>query len=441
MADPPIAIALLGRVVVMRGDAPVAGLADRERALLTVLALRDGPVTRDALCGLLWPDVPEARARLSLRVALSRLRAALPGRIAADRGGAALVTTGADDVDVRAVRPVLTALTEPGGGAAPETEAVRAAVARVRGPLADGLEHAGSGAFRAWLAVERAVWDQLVACAMAWLAGTSPAAAPALLPGPGRARQGEPGGEPRVDALAERLELLQAAARRSPLDEALSRELMAALGRAGRYDQALSEHDRLAAALDDALGLPPEPATEALRARILAAGRRPRRHGLPPVPPGPPPGPRAAELAAWLADPARRLVTVVGMPGTGRARLAREAAWRVEGAFLDGIVWVPRRAGDEPARLRDRAARALAHLDGTPPPGGEPAARLGPLERLLVLDGLDGDGEGAEASAEVAAWLEAAPGVRCLAVARAALGVYFEHRFSAGGERLAPRRD
>lgn len=439
MADPPIAIALLGGVAVTRGGVPVAGLADRERAVLTLLALRDGPVARNALCGLLWPDVPEARARLSLRVALSRLRAALPGRVAADRAGAALVARSADDVDVRAVRPILSALGQDGPVVAPE--AVRDALARVRGPLADGLEHAGSDAFRAWLAVERAAWDQMVAFAMAWLAGTGPAAAPASRPGSGRPRQGDPGGEPAVDALAERLELLQAAARRSPLDEALSRELMAALGRAGRYDQALSEHDRLAAALDDALGLPPEPATEALRARILAAGRRPRRHGLPPAPPGPPPGPRAAELAAWLADPARRLVTVVGLPGTGRARLAREAAGRVEGAFLDGIVWVPRRAGDEPARLRDRAARALAHLDGTPPPGGEPAARLGPLERLLVLDGLDGDGEGAEASAEVAAWLEAAPGVRCLAVARAALGVYFEHRFSAGGERLAPRRD
>ncbi|MEJ2210981.1 MAG: BTAD domain-containing putative transcriptional regulator [Anaerolineae bacterium] len=51
---------------------------DKARALLAYLAVEaDRPHRRDALAGMLWPESPQARARHSLRQALSSLRRAL----------------------------------------------------------------------------------------------------------------------------------------------------------------------------------------------------------------------------------------------------------------------------------------------------------------------------------------------------------------------------
>ena len=65
----------------MNGE-PVTDFAtDKARALLAYLAVEaDRSHRRDALAGLLWPDEPEARARQSLRQALSYLRQAIGDR-------------------------------------------------------------------------------------------------------------------------------------------------------------------------------------------------------------------------------------------------------------------------------------------------------------------------------------------------------------------------
>ena len=50
-------------------------LSDKVRALLIYLAVEQGrPFRREALAGLLWPNMPEAKARANLRRALSNLR-------------------------------------------------------------------------------------------------------------------------------------------------------------------------------------------------------------------------------------------------------------------------------------------------------------------------------------------------------------------------------
>ena len=58
-----------------------------EKAALMVVYLADtgAPARRSRLAGLLWSDVPEDRARANLRVALTRLRAALGDLVGADR--------------------------------------------------------------------------------------------------------------------------------------------------------------------------------------------------------------------------------------------------------------------------------------------------------------------------------------------------------------------
>lgn len=74
----PVRVHLVGPLEVVVDDAPVRLPARKTEALLAVLALRPGvALGREWLAALLWPDVPEAQARTSLRQAVGHLRKAL----------------------------------------------------------------------------------------------------------------------------------------------------------------------------------------------------------------------------------------------------------------------------------------------------------------------------------------------------------------------------
>lgn len=74
-----VRIQLLGAFGLHKGGERVVLPARKTEALLAVLALRPGVAFgREALCALLWPDVPEAQGRTSLRQALGHLRRYLP---------------------------------------------------------------------------------------------------------------------------------------------------------------------------------------------------------------------------------------------------------------------------------------------------------------------------------------------------------------------------
>ena len=77
-------IGVLGELQVASGDEPieVAELRRRRvRSLLEILVLA-GPVRRDRLADLLWPDLDELAAGRNLRVTMSRLRSVIePGRV------------------------------------------------------------------------------------------------------------------------------------------------------------------------------------------------------------------------------------------------------------------------------------------------------------------------------------------------------------------------
>ena len=75
-----IRLALFGGFTLSGEDGAAVVIASRKcRALLAFLALQPRPVPRERLAGLLWGDGPEARARGSLRQALTTLRHELPG--------------------------------------------------------------------------------------------------------------------------------------------------------------------------------------------------------------------------------------------------------------------------------------------------------------------------------------------------------------------------
>lgn len=152
---------------------------------------------------------------------------------------------------------------------------------------------------------------------------------------------------------------------------------------------------------------------------------------------------RQQELAALrelLADPAVRLLTIVGPGGMGKTRLALEAASRQlrlnPEALRDGVFFVKLAEMEE---VQDMTGVLIQTLDLPPAEGTDPAHHLrhhlGDKQALLLLDSVEhlaGD--------ELAGWvtrlLKAAPAVKLLATSRRRLHVRGEQLFWLEGLQL-----
>jgi predicted ATPase/transcriptional regulator with XRE-family HTH domain len=129
-----------------------------------------------------------------------------------------------------------------------------------------------------------------------------------------------------------------------------------------------------------------------------------------------------AELAALVGDPAFRLVTLIGVGGCGKTRLAAEVARTALPAFADGVWWA------ELAPLTDGSLvpAAIAALLGVREDPRRPltdslADALGSRRLLLVLDNCE---HLIEACARLAgALLTACPSLTVLATSREPLGL------------------
>ena len=94
-----------------------------------------------------------------------------------------------------------------------------------------------------------------------------------------------------------------------------------------------------------------------------------------------------SSLANLLADPVRRLVTVVGAPGVGKTRLALEAARRSAGRFSDGVVEVSLAALRDTSQVAPTLLAAAGGIDiGTTEPVSQLVRALGSNRALLVVD-------------------------------------------------------
>ncbi len=110
-----------------------------------------------------------------------------------------------------------------------------------------------------------------------------------------------------------------------------------------------------------------------------------------------------------------RLVTLTGPAGTGKTRLALEAARLCAGRFPAGAVFVPLAEVEDPERFPRAVLRALEDGGGPGEPFARLLARLRERRVLLLLDNLE---HLAPAAPRVAELLRACPGVTVLATSR-----------------------
>jgi predicted ATPase/DNA-binding SARP family transcriptional activator len=368
----------------------------RQRALLGCLLLNANEVVaRDRLVEALWGEAPPATAVAALQGHVARLRRLIgDGRLETRPPGYRL-RVARDELDLTRFQELL-------AGAR-----YREALALWRGPPLGDL------AFRDFARGEIARLEELRLSAV----------------------EGRFGRELAAGRHAELVAELAAEVRAHPLRERLTGQLMLALYRSGRQADALAAYTEARGALVERLGLEPGEELTVLQRRILQhdAGldleRRGRRPKLP------------ASLTSFvgrrreleqvrilLARPGVRLLTLTGAGGTGKTRLALEAARAAAGGFRDGACFVALASLADPGLVPHAVAQALEVPQFRGRPVGDALrAFLEDRELLLVLDNLEHLLDATPLATEL---LSAAPGLTILATSRTHLNLYGETEYA-----------
>ncbi|MGE5250742.1 MAG: DUF4062 domain-containing protein [Bacteroidota bacterium] len=135
-----------------------------------------------------------------------------------------------------------------------------------------------------------------------------------------------------------------------------------------------------------------------------------------------------AALCEWLGPQHAGLVTVTGTGGTGKSRLALEAALRLRDRFPDGAYLVPLTPVRDPARVIPAIAAILGLREN--PQGLSTQEILFEYLRskhmLLLLDNFE---QVLDAAPEISRLVEACPGLQLLVTSRAPLHLRAEREF------------
>jgi predicted ATPase len=115
-----------------------------------------------------------------------------------------------------------------------------------------------------------------------------------------------------------------------------------------------------------------------------------------------------SEVTSLLGDDEGRLVTLTGPGGSGKTRLAIEAAADVLGGFPDGVFWVGLASLGEPALVTETIGRTLGARSGL-------AEQIGERSLLLLLDNFE---HVIDAAAELSTLLAACRNLRVLVTSR-----------------------
>ena len=134
-----------------------------------------------------------------------------------------------------------------------------------------------------------------------------------------------------------------------------------------------------------------------------------------------------AALRAVLSAQETRLITLVGPGGTGKTRLALQAAAESLENFADGVWWIPLAAVSDPENVAQAIAAPLGIREGPAQPLLESlAAHLRSRQTLLLLDNFE---HLRDAAPQIQHLLHAAPGLVVLVTSREPLRLRAEREF------------
>ena len=413
-------IRLLGRPQLRQGAKVVPFVANQRDQLLCYLAYHRDWVGREGLQGLFWAEQPSAKAQRNLRRVLARVkkltwvkgveasRHALRWRVDTDLG-----------------------LFQSAFGAGRWEEAL----GHYGGSLLEALEGNSLNGFSRWLELERE------RCRQDWRMAVLKRADALGLAG-------------RASDAAFLLKPLLA---HEDLDDEVLTAYMQAAYRAGGRDQALSAYEAFAARLYKELALSPTAELEGLaRAMregdesLLPASSTARLLSEPAPEPAPPPSrsPPAtlptqtgsfvgrdaelAEVVKLLAKPECRLLTLTGLGGSGKTRMALKVAEGVAPSFPDGVFFVGLAALGSPTLIPATIAERLQLIRGQADAVEQVVTFIGDKRLLLILDNYEHLLAGATLTESL---IKGCPNLKLLVTSRERLNVEAEWLLAVGGLR------
>lgn len=412
--------------------APVKLHRRKSLALLVYLAVTGQPHQRDSLAALLWPEADGKHARMNLRQALRDLTQALPSATLAVNGDQLRVLAdGPLWVDVLAFRRLLALChthghppDEPCVACAP---LLAEAVALYHNDFMHGFSLADSAEFDDWQAMEASALQADLTRALARLV---------------RYHQHDP---------EKALPFARQWAARDPLNELPHHALVQLYAQTGQHSAALRQYQDYARRLSAELGVEPGADLRALYDSLTQPAARPNPITAAPTPAPPParrgylPAPSTpfvgreterAFIQALLADPARRLITLIGPGGIGKTRLALQVAAEASERFADGVYFIPLETVTSPEAMISAMGQALHFA-----PLEQEALRaqlyqyLAGKNALLVFDNFESLPDGAVVVHEI---LQNAAHVQVLATSREKLNLQGESVLVLEGLDLPP---
>jgi predicted ATPase/DNA-binding SARP family transcriptional activator len=364
----------------------------KAEAILVYLAMEARTLNRNVLKTLLWPESSEEHASTSLRVELSILRKRLGDYLEISRDAIKLKEGARIYLDHSDLMEKLAC------------GQIEQALEIYRGDFLEGFQIRDSAAFEDWMR-----WEQERARA-SFLRALYAAISTAI----------ESENYLKGQIFTKRLLELE------PLDEIAHRKSMLLLALDGQRAAALGQYETCRAILQEELEAEPSPETQTLYAKILD-GERPENLE-PAVPEHNLPASQTSfigrerelvKIGELIHDPACRLLTLVGLGGSGKTRLALQAAGKILRDFKDGVYFVPLETCYSADYLVHAIANALQFNIDVIASDLEPKIQLldylHKRSILLVLDGFEHLIEGGRLLSEI---LERAPRVQALVTSR-----------------------
>lgn len=390
--SPSLQLITLGGLQVELNGRPLSGfVSTKVQALLIYLALTVRPQPREKLIGLLWADMPDADAKTNLRQALSNLRKLVPDHVSIERDTAAFKPDSTRLLDVHCFEDHLKA------------DRLEAAIEVYHGDFLDGFAVRDAPEFEEWVLAQREHWRELALQALHTLTQRALQA--------GRYADG-----------------IEAARRMLAIDawrEEAHRLLMLLLARSGQFSAALAQYATCRRVMQAEFKTEPAAETMRLYERIRAAMTRVRGNLADHTPPAALIGREREldEIQHRLREPACRLLTLLGLGGSGKTRLALAAAQALEPAFLYGVYFVPLTTAHSLPALCATIAEALGYALPASQAATALLNYLRSKELLLVLDNFEHLIEQADCVRLVADLVRQAPDLKVMVTSRERLNV------------------
>jgi DNA-binding SARP family transcriptional activator/predicted ATPase/Tfp pilus assembly protein PilF len=372
-----LTVHLLGQPTLLIDGRPITGLSSRTaEALLIYLICRQRPFLRSWLADFFWDERTPQQAATNLRTVLSMLRKAVGPFLLISRDSVAFNEEADYWLDVAQFEEGLAAVTpalQEVGSLTEETAVqLQTVLDLYQGDFLEGYFLSESRGFEEWTLLTQERLRRQAGSGLRHLVDYYLGAG-----------QYEPG----IDCAGRLLAL-------DPYDENARRQMMWLLARSGQRHAAMQQYHACQQLLAQELGVEPAAATRAVFEQIRALSFPPPCRL--PVQPTPFVG-REEELrrvGGLLSQASCRLLSILGPGGTGKTRLAVEAARRScaqqPGYFLDGVYFIPLAAVESAAYLAPAIAESLGFtFHGATDPAGQLVDFLRHKELLLVLDNLE----------------------------------------------------